>query len=167
MIFAIQMVYEQSILVQYNVNALTAAGWEGLFGLLAVIAVIVPLSFVKTGKSGAPFVDVVDAFIQLSNNFQLLGATVLFCASITFLRVFGLMVGKRTSATTRVVIDSLRNVGVWSIAMLVGWEQFQALQLVGFALLVGGIAVYYEVGLGPWLRDRFAVTWLARPMIDS
>lgn len=41
------------------------------------------------------------------------------------------------------MVDSIRTLLVWAVALGVGWERFQWLQPVGFALLLLGFFVYY------------------------
>jgi hypothetical protein len=41
------------------------------------------------------------------------------------------------------MVDTIRTVIVWIVALAVGWERFQYLQPVAFALLVLGFLVYY------------------------
>ena len=46
------------------------------------------------------------------------------------------------SATTRMVLDSVRTLVIWGVSLAVGWQTFHALQLLGFAVLVSGMCVY-------------------------
>ena len=41
------------------------------------------------------------------------------------------------------MVDTIRTVIVWIVALAVGWERFQYLQPVAFVLLVLGFLVYY------------------------
>jgi hypothetical protein len=41
------------------------------------------------------------------------------------------------------MVDSMRTVVIWTVALAVGWEKFQWLQPVGFTLLVLGFFFYY------------------------
>jgi hypothetical protein len=41
------------------------------------------------------------------------------------------------------MVDSIRTLVVWAVALGVGWERFQWLQPVGFAFLLLGFFVYY------------------------
>jgi uncharacterized membrane protein len=52
---------------------------------------------------------------------------------------------KSMSAAHRMVLDSVRTVLVWACSLALGWEEFHALQLVGFVLLSLGTAMYNEI----------------------
>jgi hypothetical protein len=111
---AFQGVYEEKILVNYDVNPLLAVGWEGLFGFSMLSILLVPFGYWKVGDywSHGPngyFEDALDAFAQLRNN----GNNVLIwfiCTifSIGFFNFAGMLVTKKMSATTRTVLDSVR-----------------------------------------------------------
>jgi hypothetical protein len=46
------------------------------------------------------------------------------------------------------VLDSIRTLVIWSVSLLVGWQVFHALQLLGFAFLVFGMCVYNNILIG-------------------
>lgn len=56
------------------------------------------------------------------------------------------------SATTRMVLDSVRTLTIWAYGLGVGWETFAPLQIVGFALLLLGTFVYNNILIVPALR---------------
>ena len=49
------------------------------------------------------------------------------------------------SATTRMVLDSCRTLIIWGVSLGIGWQEFQYLQLIGFALLVFGMCIYSNI----------------------
>jgi len=51
--------------------------------------------------------------------------------SIAFFNFSGISVTKELSATTRMVLDSMRTVVVWAVSVAVGWQSFNAIQLPG------------------------------------
>ena len=53
------------------------------------------------------------------------------------------------SATTRMVLDSVRTLGIWGVSLAVGWQTFQYLQLLGFLILVTGMCVYNDIVIAP------------------
>ncbi len=61
-------------------------------------------------------------------------------------------VTKEMSATTRMVLDSVRTLTIWIYSMLVGWEDFQYLQVVGFVFLLNGTFIYNNIIVVPLLR---------------
>lgn len=149
-ITSVQMVYEERYVAGMDIPALQAVGWEGLFGFSVLGVMLVPMYYVPVG---APFntnahgslEDAVDALVQIYGNGQLvlaLGGTVL---SIAFFNFAGISVTKEMSATTRMVLDSVRTLVIWLVSLSIGWQQFHGLQVVGFASLLFGMALYNNV----------------------
>ena len=54
------------------------------------------------------------------------------------------------SATTRMVLDSVRTLVIWGVSLGVGWQEFHALHLLGFAILVVGMCVYNDLIFGKY-----------------
>lgn len=86
--------------------------------------------------------DALDAFCQIGHKplivLALLGNTV----SIAFFNFAGISVTKEISATTRMVLDSLRTLVIWVVSLALGWETFHGLQILGFLVLLLGTALY-------------------------
>jgi hypothetical protein len=69
-------------------------------------------------------------------------------ASIAFFNFFGLSVTKTQSATTRMVLDSIRTIVIWAFALAVGWETvsiYTIPQIVGFMFLIFGTLLYNDM----------------------
>lgn len=104
-------------------------------------------------KVGVPFndnangslEDLPDALVQIKNNWQLPMALSGTIISIAFFNFAGISVTKEMSATTRMVLDSVRTLVIWVIALLLGWQAFQWMQLAGFAALLFGMCLYNNV----------------------
>lgn len=86
--------------------------------------------------------DALDAFCQIGFKpliiLALLGNTV----SIAFFNFAGISVTKEISATTRMVLDSLRTLVIWVVSLALGWESFHGLQILGFLILLLGTGLY-------------------------
>ena len=145
-----QFVYEEKVLSSYDIAPLQAVGWEGLYGLIIMSVVLVPLSYIDIGTctlSNSPsppwtLENPIDGFIQLGNNGLLL---FLFCSYVLLVAFYmygSIAVTKEFNATTRMVLESTRSVIVWIVSLCVGWQHFQYLQLVGFCILTSGIFLY-------------------------
>ena len=52
------------------------------------------------------------------------------------------------SATTRMVLDSVRTLVIWGVSLAVGWQAFYPLQLIGFIILVTGMCIYNDIIIG-------------------
>lgn len=118
----------------------------GLFGFVILALLLVPLSFIPAGRlSGNPrgvLEDPADAWCQIRREPLILAALLANVGSISFFNFAGLSVTRELSATTRTVLDSLRTLLVWALSLALRWEQFHALQIPGFALLLAGAALY-------------------------
>lgn len=155
---ATQMVVEEKFLYKYNVPPLLAVGWEGLFGFITLSILLIPMYYIPvgafSGNERGVMEDAIDAFVQLGNNGLLLLAFLLNVFSIAFFNFAGVSVTKELSATTRMVLDSIRTLVVWVFSIMLQWESFQYLQPVGFLVLVVGMMTYNDVIILPFLRRR-------------
>ncbi|KAG8225086.1 hypothetical protein J437_LFUL000065 [Ladona fulva] len=153
-ITATQMVYEEKYVSKYNVHPLQAVGWEGVFGFLVLSLLQIPFYFFYVGKpfSGNPrgvLEDVLDGFIQLYNNPLLVCAFLGTIVSIAFFNFAGISVTKEMSATTRMVLDSVRTLVIWLVGLALSWQKFHYLQVIGFTLLIIGMCLYNGVSVVP------------------
>lgn len=62
--------------------------------------------------------------------------------SIAFFNFAGVSVTKELSATTRMVLDSIRTLVVWVFSIMLQWESFQYLQVGGDK---ASLSVYIKV----------------------
>jgi len=156
-IVATQMVYEEKFITKYNVPALQAVGWEGTFGFTTLAVLLVPFSFIYVGPQFGHnprhvLEDAYDGVYQLAHNPFLALAFCGTIVSIAFFNFAGISVTKELSATTRMVLDSVRTLVIWCFSLAVGWQDFAALQLLGFAILLTGMALYNDIVILPVLR---------------
>ncbi|KAK3105041.1 hypothetical protein FSP39_015884 [Pinctada imbricata] len=160
-IVSVQMVYEEKFVTRYNVPAMQAVGWEGLFGFVILGLLNIAFYYVDAGAfSQLPdhkLEDPIDAFLQLGNNSIILTATIGNIVSIAFFNFCGISVTKELSATTRMVLDSIRTLVIWAVSLALIWQDFHVLQLFGFFLLIIGMFLYNNVVIVPaiqWYRQR-------------
>jgi len=156
-IVASQMVLEEKFITKYNVPALQAVGWEGTFGFTTLSLLLIPFSFIYVGPSfghGPRQVleDAYDGVYQLSHNPLLLLAYLGTVTSIAFFNFAGISVTKELSATTRMVLDSVRTLVIWAVSMLIGWQDFYYLQLIGFCILLIGMMLYNDIIILPLFK---------------
>lgn len=149
-ITAVQMVVEEKYVAGLDVPALQAAGWEGVFGFVGICLAMIPLNYIYASP---PFADnsrgtleaTVDAFVQIGNSGRLLMAIIGMTVSIAFFNFAGLSVTKEISATTRMVLDSVRTIVIWAFSLIFKWQVFHYLQLIGFVVLLTGMSCYNNV----------------------
>uniref|UniRef100_A0A0M3K0F6 Solute carrier family 35 member F6 (inferred by orthology to a human protein) n=1 Tax=Anisakis simplex TaxID=6269 RepID=A0A0M3K0F6_ANISI len=158
-VVAMQMVIEQKFLMQYDVPPLLAVGLEGLFGMVILTALLIPMYFihVPTAFSTNPehrLEDIFDAFHEIYDDPYISLALGLTIVSIAFFNFAGISVTKELSATTRMVLDSVRTLVIWVVSIPLFGQKFIALQLFGFALLILGMFVYNDLIFGPYFRQK-------------
>ncbi|MED6293725.1 hypothetical protein CHARACLAT_013589 [Characodon lateralis] len=145
-IVSVQMVLEEKFVYKHDVHPLRAVGTEGLFGFVVLSLLLIPMYFIHTGNfSDNPrqvLEDALDAFCQIGHKPLILLALLGNTVSIAFFNFAGISVTKEISATTRMVLDSLRTLVIWVVSLALGWEQFHGLQVLGFLVLLTGTALY-------------------------
>lgn len=149
-ITAVQMVYEERYVAGLDIPALQAVGWEGFFGFSVLGTLLIPMYFITVGP---PFndnprgvlEDALDAMVQLKNNYQLIMAIIGTIVSIAFFNFAGISVTKEISATTRMVLDSVRTLVIWMVSLQLHWQQFHYLQIFGFGALLFGMCLYNNI----------------------
>ncbi|CAH2103123.1 unnamed protein product [Euphydryas editha] len=156
-ISACQMVYEEKYVSGLNIPPLQAVGWEGVFGfsVLSVLLVIfywipAPPHFDHNARGTVE--DVVDGLVQIGNNPLLLVAIMGTIVSIAFFNFAGISVTKEMSATTRMVLDSVRTFVIWMVSLAVSWQVFHWQHLIGFAALILGMCEYNGILPKCWPR---------------
>ncbi|KOC69414.1 Transmembrane protein C2orf18 like protein, partial [Habropoda laboriosa] len=156
-ITAIQMVVEEKFVTVQNISALEVTGWEGVFGFICICILMIPLNFIHAPP---PFADnsrgtleaTKDAFIQIGNSSHLLMAIIGISFSIAFFNFAGISVTKEKSATTRMILDSIRTIVIWAFSLAFEWQTFYYLQLIGFTILLVGMCCYNNVIIPQLLR---------------
>jgi len=150
-VVSVQMVVEEKAISKYNVPALLVPGFEGLFGLTMMIILLIifyylpHLNGLTNDDAGDHFENTLDAFEQIKTSYVItLGLSGYVC-SIAFFNYFGASVTKHMDATTRMVLDNVRTIVIWAADLILQWEQFQFMQVIGFALLLLGTAFYNEI----------------------
>ncbi|NWU56670.1 S35F6 protein, partial [Dromas ardeola] len=118
----------------------------GFFGFIILALLLVPMYYIPAGGfSGNPrrtLEDALDAFCQIGHRPLIALALLGNISSIAFFNFAGISVTKEISATTRMVLDSLRTLVIWAVSLAVGWETFHGLEILGFGVLLTGAALY-------------------------
>jgi len=140
---AIQMVMEETFLKKKEYPALHVVGMEGLHGLLIMSFIVMPILYLIPGVSwsrrfefefegkvshfvcilllgddAGSYENYVDAFVQIGNNVPLLMFNLAYLISIAFYNFSGLSVAKFLSTVHRTLIDALRTILVWVVAII-------------------------------------------------
>jgi len=147
---ASQMVLEEKYVSGLDIPALQAVGWEGLFGFSILGFLLIPFYFIHVpeGFSDNPrqvLEDALEAFVLMGRNPMIIFALTGTILSIAFFNFAGITVTKEISATTRMVLDSVRTLFIYIVSLALRWQTFFWLQIVGFIFLVFGMALYNDV----------------------
>jgi len=147
---ASQMVWEEKFVTKHNVPPLQAVGWEGVFGFTTLSLLLIPMYYIRVGPpfSANPRMvleDALDGFTQMGNNPMIILAMSGTVISIAFFNFAGVSVTKELSATTRMVLDSVRTLVIWTVSLSLHWQKFYWPQIFGFLLLVTGMCLYNNI----------------------
>ncbi|KAG5345917.1 S35F6 protein, partial [Acromyrmex heyeri] len=156
-ITAVQMVVEEKYVGQQDIPALQAIGWEGIFGFIGISLIIIPFNYITAPP---PFADnsrgtleaTVEALIEIGSNSKLLIAVIGISFSIAFFNFAGISVTKEMSATTRMILDSVRTIVIWIFSLAFQWQVFHYMQLIGFIILLIGMACYNNIVIPQLIR---------------
>ena len=159
-ITAVQVTVEEKILRRYKIQPLQGVGWEGIFGFSTLTILLIPMYFIpwhlpqssSSWQERKRFEDTIDAFHQWDYSWQVFFASLGLVFSIAFFNFAGLTVTERINATSRMVVDSIRNIFIWGISLAVGWQKFEPFQLVGYIVLLVGVWIYYNVIIWPTMK---------------
>ncbi|CAH2985481.1 unnamed protein product [Chilo suppressalis] len=144
---ACQMVYEEKYVAGLNIPPLQAVGWEGVFGFSVLSCLLVVFYWIPApphfgNNARGTIEDAIDGLVQIGNSSILIIAFVGTIISIAFFNFAGISVTKEMSATTRMVLDSVRTFVVWMVSLAVRWQSFHWQHLIGFGVLILGMAQY-------------------------
>ncbi|KAH0949952.1 hypothetical protein HN011_007842 [Eciton burchellii] len=156
-ITAVQMVVEEKYVGEQDIPALQAIGWEGIFGFIGISIAMIPLNYISAPP---PFADnsrgtleaSKEALIEIGNNGNLLIAIIGIAFSIAFFNFAGISVTKEMSATTRMILDSIRTIVIWAFSLGLRWQSFHYMQLIGFTILLIGMACYNNIVIPQLVR---------------
>ncbi|XKL66574.1 hypothetical protein PGB90_009994 [Kerria lacca] len=149
-ITACQIVYEEKFLLEKDIPPLQAVGWEGIFGFVILSILLFPFYYIHVGY---PFEnnprevleDLPDAITQMINNKLILVSLLGTMISIAFFNFAGTSMTKEISATTRMVLDTVRTFFIWIYSIIFSWQAFEYPQLFGFLILLVGMVIYYNI----------------------
>lgn len=138
-----------------GVSPLLAIGLEGLSGCSILIVMLPFLSLIpcvpvaeKGVDKACPYgviEDSVAAVAQILGEAPLCLLVVGSMISIAFFNFFGISITKVLSSSSRAVIDPTRTLFIWLMSILLGWESFLYLQLLGFLISTIGMLIFNEI----------------------
>lgn len=156
---ACQMVVEEKLLKGKNFAPMHIVGLEGIFGIIAMVVVVLPvLMFIPGSQPGFLGYNIyensIDACIQIGNSVALICYSLLYLLSIAFYNFFGLSVTKYLTCVHRTLIDACRTIVVWAFELILHacddrygekWTRYSWIQVIGFILLILGTLFYNSI----------------------
>ncbi|SZF04047.1 unnamed protein product [Blumeria hordei] len=141
---ASQFVLEEFILSKYTLEPLELVGWEGLNGFSVTLVLMVLMHFIvgQTPAGRYGYFDMIEGWREMTSSKSIATSSILVMISIGGFNYFGLCVTQNVSSTARSTIDTCRTLFIWLVSLLLGWETFKWLQVLGFALLVYGTFLF-------------------------
>lgn len=139
---ASQFVLEEHLLEKYTMDPIMVVAWEGTFGtsITTVVSLFI-YAFLAPNRETSMF-NLWQGISEVATITPLLISSIVIMFMLATFNVAGLAVTRIISATSRSTIDTSRTVGIWLVSLLIGWETFKFLQLVGFAVLVYGTLLF-------------------------
>ncbi|KAI3402514.1 hypothetical protein KGF56_004606 [Candida oxycetoniae] len=159
----IQFVVEEHILAKNPIMPLQLVYIEGFFGVVTIFVFMIIFNYIFSwldtpAEFGDSQFNMIEAFRQVLTNRTVLISSILIMISIAGFNYCGLSITHRISATARSTVDTCRTLIVWIVALIMQWERFYFLQLMGFVVLVFGTLCFNGVLTAEnW---KFVPNWL-------
>jgi hypothetical protein len=99
------MVVEETFLKKSGYAPLNVVGMEGLWGVIIMSIIIMPILYFIPGADNGSYENALDAFVQIGNSSSLLIFNIGYLLSIAFYNFFGLSVAKKLTSVHRTLID--------------------------------------------------------------
>ena len=156
LVTSLHMILQEKIIKNYKILPIQALGWESVFGIVSMVAILFPMYFIpwhlpqssSSWQERKSFEDTIDAFSQWGYSTQVLVASL------------GLMfiTGTETwDSTTRMALIIASTIVIWIISLIVGWQKFEPLQPVGYIIVSVGVIIYYYYGyIVQWIGIKVA-----------
>lgn len=159
---ALQVTAEEHLLKECDLPELQIVGFEGVWGGLIMLPVLVACYYVPGSDNGA-FEDELDTADMLMANGQLAALILLYTFSCSTYNMAGIAVTGALTAVHRVMIEALRTSIVWAFGLIVhsmnpesavgeAWTDYSPLEVGGFVLIIVGQGVYGAMLRLPGLR---------------
>jgi len=172
---AIQMTIEEWILQHVHMDPMELAGWEGLWGGVLCVFLVLPLFQTIPGPDMGALENTSDSLTMLLNNRSIVLMELLNGLSIVTYNYFGLTLTRDFTAMHRVIIEACRSMLVWVVDLAIfyifshgtlgeSWSGASWIQLVGFLILLVGTAAYNYTTL---YEDMFADDIKALPEMED
>ncbi|KAI8374911.1 hypothetical protein BD560DRAFT_454001 [Blakeslea trispora] len=135
-----QFILEEYLMDRYHLDPVRAMGIEGIFGTLLLSITLIITAFVGQGQF-----DVAQGIQDMIHHASLWQSAFALTFMVAIFNFFGLSVSTSIGVPGRSIIDTLRTILTWVIAIHYSWDSFSWLELVGFIVLVLGVFIFNGV----------------------
>ncbi|XP_055387643.1 solute carrier family 35 member F6 [Condylostylus longicornis] len=147
---ALQNVYDEKYVKSLDITPIQAVGWQGVFGFLQSLFLLIPLHFIKidppfNNNSNGSMEFLPDAFHQFFNSGTLILAHLIFLLSVALHNYAAVAILKSTSSSNRVIIDIFRILPIYLISVLIEREMLGVSTVIAFLILLSGIFTYKNI----------------------
>jgi len=165
---AIQFTIEEEYLKNFNCHPLKVVGWEGLFGCLGYIIILICFQFIRCPPPPKDHItwstlictqndlgewrleDTIFTIRQHLNDGVLVINSITYCCSVALINYSGATVTKLVSAGARAITEPIRTITIWAFFMLpivnhCHRESFNLVQFIGFLFLIAGNLIYNQI----------------------
>lgn len=152
---AAQVTFEDYFMADLYIPPLKIVGYEGLFGSIAMVGVMLPLVQWLPGQDGQGIhEDSLDTLTMIRSTPVLMILLLTDMAALLAYNVSGMLVTGHLGAVFRTVLETTRTLAVWLVDLLlfyVGagggklgerWTEWSLIQAAGFVVLVSGTIIY-------------------------
>mmetsp|Transcript_6634 Transcript_6634/g.9804 ORF Transcript_6634/g.9804 Transcript_6634/m.9804 type:complete len:373 (+) Transcript_6634:8-1126(+) len=154
-------VTEELFMEKLSCHPAEAVGMEGFIGIGYCIILLPVLNLIpchdKALCSHGKVENSLQAFKMLGDSPLLLMLWFVNIVSFALFHWTGVTTTRNASALARSTVQTSCTLLIWIVSMILGWEDFIWIQLIGFLILVLGTLVYNEVLILPWWGFKEAV----------
>jgi len=140
-----QMVGEEYFMKELDLEPLEVIGYEGMWGLLAMVFVVMPALYMMPGADSGSQENTYDSFVMLGNSSYLFGTWFLLFGSCLIYNLSGIMITQYLTAVHRVICEAMRTLVVWAAALYVYYFVNSS---SGFSEALNPYSIYVAIGFG-------------------
>merc|ERR1712187_617116 len=137
-----------------DLEALVVCGFEGMWGLVVMILLVLPLTYALPGNDAGSNENTIDSVEMLRHSSEIFISFVALVLSCLAYNLSGIGITSALTAVHRVICEAMRTLVVWAFAVYVHYfvdknsgfgeplTQYSAYELLGFAVLILGQVLY-------------------------
>jgi drug/metabolite transporter (DMT)-like permease len=158
------------------VDPLAVVGWEGVFGSLICICILLPVMQFIPGDDQGSQENTIDTLLMFSRSPTIILCSLGYVISLAVMNYYSQRISISFSAVHRMLINTMRTVFIWVVDIMIYylfggktasaacgshkgqtqgefWDDWSFLQLFGFAVLVAGTFIYMRARDAPIALD--------------